>query len=831
MPLVIPSRIDPSQAIWTTDCQPIAVDSERLTINRGRFHRGQATRIWGVNLCFGANFPTHEDAPVIATRLAAAGVNSVRLHHMDSARWPRGIWNAQDGRTLEPQALDRLDFFINEMAKRGIFINVNLHVGYKHSEPLGLPATDREFDKIYGIFTPALINAQKQYAKDILAHVNPYRKVRYADDPAVAFVEITNEDSFFMWGAEDTLRTLPSYYAGILRGQFNAWLSKRYASDDALAAAWGKGTEPLGENMLQNSSFLDWKDGTSTPMHWNLEQHEQCRATLSRPADVPKDAMRIDIAKADETQWHLQLTQGGFRITEGRYYTVSFEAASRADREIGCVVSQAHAPWGNLGFSRSVDVGTQWQTFRFGFVATGADDNARISIAFGGNATPLELAHVELRPGGQVGLAEGESSKTGSVELFKDCESTARALDRLIFLAQTEKAYFDDMRSYIKNDLGCGALVTGTIVFGPLGLYAQSDMDYIDSHAYWQHPAFPGRSWDGNNWFIQQKPMSDHPEQATVFRIAAERLAGKPFTLSEYNHCAPLDAQAECVPMIASFAAAHDWDGIWLFTYSHATDNWAREEMSGYFDIDTNPAKWGFMRAGTAMFRNRCITPLNGLTYSALTQDKDVAAGMAALHLKYGGNMSAATGFSREDLLNRPHIASLTEPRRNVDTRGSTTRIEWTVEDGKGLYSVQSWSGSVYSGHAARFQEASDGKIRIDGPDLVTLTITALDGEDYIPLARRDHVLVTACGRCENVGMQFSPDRKTVGRNWGAAPVQIETVKGTVALPDGLWTCWALAPDGTKKQQVPVAYENGRGTLALSPEYATMWYLLERQTK
>ncbi|MEN6575358.1 MAG: carbohydrate binding domain-containing protein [Phycisphaerales bacterium] len=831
MPFVIPLRIDPSQKIWTADYEPIAINSERLTAHGGHFSRGRQLRIWGVNLCFGANFPTHEDAPLVATRLAAAGVNSVRLHHMDTSRWPAGIWNAQDGRTIEPKALDRLDYFINELATRGIFINVNLHVGYKHSEPLGLPTTNREFDKIYGIFTPALIDAQKQYARDILTHVNPYRKVRYADDPAVAFVEITNEDSFFMWDGEETLRTLPPYYAGILRGQFNSWLGTRYASDEALAAAWGKGTEPLGENMLQNSSFLDWDAAGSMPRHWNLEQHEDCRATLAHPQGLPKNAMQIDIAKANETQWHLQLTQGGFKVTAGRYYMLSFEAASSRNRQIGCVVSQAHDPWGNLGLSRSVEMGTDWQTFKFGFVATADDDNARISFAFSGDSTPFQFAHVELHPGGQVGLAEGESAKAGSVELFRDCESTARVLDRMIFLAETEKAYFDGMRSYIKNDLGCGALVTGTIVFGPLGLYAQSDMDFIDSHSYWEHPSFPGRAWDSNNWLIRQRPMTDYPEQATLFRIAAERLAGKPFTLSEYNHPAPLDAQAECVPMVASFAAAQDWDGIWLFTYSHATDNWGRETMSGFFDMDTNPAKWGFMRAGAALFRDRCITPLNGFAYSALTDSKDVAAGLATLHLKHNGNMLAATGFSREDLLTRPQIATLTGRRPDVDTRGSSTEIEWTVEDGKGLYAVRSWSGSAYAGHATRFQDATDGKISIIAPEFVALTMTALGGKAHIPIGARDLVLVTACGRCENVGMQFSSDRRTVGRNWGGPPAQIEAVEGTVVLPDGQWTCHALAPDGTKRQPVPIAYENGRGVLSMSPEYGTMWYLLERQSQ
>ena len=167
-----------------------------------------------------------------------------------------------------------------------------------------------------------------------------------------------------------------------------------------------------------------------------------------------------------------------------------------------------------------------------------------------------------------------EFIETGTVRLFPNAVVKERTIDELRFLAETEKAYFDDMRSYIKNDLGYDGLVTGTIVFGPLGLYGQSDMDFIDSHSYWQHPAFPGTPWDPTNWYIQQKPMTDFINEATLFGLAGCRLgkstsyAGKPFTVSEYNHSAPLDSQADCVPMIASFAAAQDWDGIWFFDYT-----------------------------------------------------------------------------------------------------------------------------------------------------------------------------------------------------------------------------------------------------------------------
>jgi len=41
-------------------------------------------RFFGMNLAFGANFPTEVDAPRIARRLRRLGVNLVRLHHMDS---------------------------------------------------------------------------------------------------------------------------------------------------------------------------------------------------------------------------------------------------------------------------------------------------------------------------------------------------------------------------------------------------------------------------------------------------------------------------------------------------------------------------------------------------------------------------------------------------------------------------------------------------------------------------------------------------------------------------------------------------------------------------
>jgi hypothetical protein len=832
VPFVIPAKPNPESSIAVTSYEPIRPGSDRLVAEGGHFYRGgKRVRLWGVNLAFGANLPTHEDAPIVAARLAAAGVNTVRCHHLDTSRWPRGIWTA-DGKDISPEALDRLDFFINQLALHGIFIDLNLHVGRAHSEYLGLPKTNGQYDKIFGIFTPELINAQKDYAQKMLSHVNPYRGVSYADDPAVAIVEITNEDSFFMWSGDETLRTMPAYYANILQKKFDAWLLNLYGSNKKLRQAWAQGAQPLGEDLLSNGDLQMVSPADSIPKNWHIEQHEGCQASLSRRQYRSKEALFIDIKKADDTQWHLQLNQGGLSLKVGQYYTVIFEAASVQPRDLGCSVGQVESPWGNLGLSRQAKLTEQWQTFRFGFVATADEKNARLNFAFGGSAVPVYLANVQLRPGGRMGLANGENLDTGSVALFGNNESPRRTNDRMRFLAETEKSYFDGMRSFIKSDLGSKALVTGTIVFGPLGLYAQSGMDFIDTHAYWQHPRFPGRPWDSGNWLIDQKPMTDYPDQATVFNLAAERLGNKPFTLTEYNHPAPLDSQADCVPIIASFAAAQDWDGVWLYTYSHSSDQWDRQYMYSYFDIDTNPAKWGFMRAGAAIFRRAGIQPLSDSSLIPLTDTGDMLTSLANLHIRYDRNMidilAERAGINRMEMLKKQFTLALRKESLGLSGGGASNNpdgldavLDWSVENGRGLYAAWGKSAWALAGHANRFGVSTKGRIAVTSPGFVSMTVTAMDDA---AMNKSRKILITACGRCENTGMIFSDDRRTVGRNWGKAPVRIEAVTGTVGLPAGQWKCEALGPDGMPKHEVPVS----NGAIKLSPEYGTMWYLLTR---
>jgi hypothetical protein len=263
--------------------------------------------------------------------------------------------------------------------------------------------------------------------------------------------------------------------------------------------------------------------------------------------------------------------------------------------------------------------------------------------------------------------------------------------------------------------------------------------------------------------------------------------------------------------------------------------------MSGYFDIDTNPGKWGFMRAGAAIFNGGWGTGDEGSRPASNPQPSipksQGTLAIAKLQVKYGDNMlhmlTDSSGITYDAML-RTRILGWRMGDSGYTLQSAAinpqARLTWSVgASGQGFYQaasplvtgerVAAGQAQVYTGHAKRFEEATEGRIHIASPDFVALTMT--------PLGTGNKVLITVCGRCENTGMQFSPDRRTVGRNWGHAPVQIEAVWGSLVVPDGQWICHALAPDGSPKQQVPISYENGRGTLTLSPEYGTMWYLLQ----
>jgi hypothetical protein len=219
-------------------------------------------RFLGTNLIFAAAAPEKERAPKIAAHLAKYGINVVRFHHIDNKSVL--LRDRTTTRVMDPASLDRLDFLIAELKKNGIYSNLNLLVSrsYLPGDGLGpeLKAVSGKIQALLGFWHAPAFELHQEYARQLLSHRNPYTGLTYAEDPAVAFVEIINENGLAnTWYAEKgskhhsslALHELPEVYRAPLRERWNAWLTQRHGSLEMTVAAWAqKGGSDLVSDLL-----------------------------------------------------------------------------------------------------------------------------------------------------------------------------------------------------------------------------------------------------------------------------------------------------------------------------------------------------------------------------------------------------------------------------------------------------------------------------------------------------------------------------------------------------------------------------------------------------
>ena len=215
-----------------------------------------AQRFYGVNLCFSALFLTHEQSDRLAVRLQRLGYNAIRVHHYEGE-----LVSGQPSSTaLNPEKLDQLDYFLAACSKRGIYITTDLFV----SRPVPFMACgidkpgiiEMDTFKIMVPVVPAAWENWKSFTKALLTHTNPYTKVRYADDPALAWLSMINEGMFANFLDRD--RKVPEWTA-----EWNKWLAKRYPDRRKLAGAWGndlKESEDSGHGTVELPANI-WQPG------------------------------------------------------------------------------------------------------------------------------------------------------------------------------------------------------------------------------------------------------------------------------------------------------------------------------------------------------------------------------------------------------------------------------------------------------------------------------------------------------------------------------------------------------------------------------------------
>ena len=576
-------------------------------------------RFWGVNTAFDANFPSTADAPGVAGRLAKFGFNVVRFHHMDNQTAPGGLWSAWPDRTLDAGQLAKLDKFVYELKQRGIYANFNLNVSRPLDYAIG-DGLDPSFDTIGSSKTRALLaffdtpvrDLQKNYASQLLNHVNAYTHLRYAVEPAVAFVEVSNEIGLLYSFKRGGLDSLPAYYRSQLNGQWIQWLKTKYGSDAALRTGWGVLSASAGTERLVNGTFAS---GTISP--WVLEGTAYANASAPAtegPSGGP--AAKIAITGVPPYAYNIQFSQPVGAVVTGTPYTVTAQIKSTEARRITVNCGKNGGDWALVGLGEKVDLTAGvWTTVSFTFIPSVSASNTRVLISNLGEKTgAIWIANVSFKSGGEAGLLPGENLDAspaiiGNFKTFGEWRTPLAEQDWYAFLYATEKAYWTDMRDYIKNTLGSRSLLIGTAVgFSTPNL--MSVFDVVDSHAYYSHPVFPGDSWSGTDWYVYNQSMlnASSPTLSLPGQLAVRAVLGKPFSATEFNIPLPNTYGADTAMIMAAYAGLQDWDAVYYFDYSSYAD-WDETAISGNFDIEHSPVRMTSCVPAALAFRQGHFSP------------------------------------------------------------------------------------------------------------------------------------------------------------------------------------------------------------------------------
>jgi hypothetical protein len=505
----------------------------------------------------------------------------------------------------------------------------------------------------------------------------------------------------------------------------------------------------------------------------------------------------------DGTPWHIMLTQRPLKLQQGMKYRVAFRARASEPRRLGAEVCHS-SPYRGYGSAR-FDLSNPWRDCQFTFVAPENDDQVRLSFQFGDAAGTAWISEVLLHEAPVYGLRDDEDPThvaaslrdAGAVRRLEPEEfaahTPARFRDEGRFYYELESGYNRELYRFLKEELKVRALVEGTNHnYGLPCLRAESLLDLMDCHAYWQHPRFPRQPWSRTDWEIANTPMLDAPGSNCISQLSRSAVAGKPFTISEYNHPFPNEYGCEMPLLLAAYASLQDWDAVYGYTFLHRYEDrlLGGDFVTGYFDLANEVSKMIQMPTAALLFQRGDVQPARKLvtvsydehrTYDSLQDprwdrtrfhlDGDLSPLLPLVHRFRVARFDAPATTRVADLGFAPPEGRIASDTGELLWEAGDKRTGRLTIDTPRVQAAVGWIG----GQTVR---TADAEFRLKTP-FCAVSLAALDGQ---PLIRSRQILLVAAARCANTGMQWNVQRTSLSDQWGSPPLLIEAVAGQIGL-------------------------------------------------
>lgn len=384
----------------------------------------------------------------------------------------------------------------------------------------------------------------------------------------------------------------------------------------------------------------------------------------------------------------------------------------------------------------------------------------------------------------------------------------------IAFMSDLERRFLKRQQTDLKEGLGVKALLTNQNCGPqyPTRIPVREEAyDYVDEHSYVDHPSHPYGGESKPIKIANRNPVLQDglPGSGKAF----VRVAGKPFTVSEWNYCAPGRYRGAGGILTGALAALQDWSAIWNFCYSSGVESmWDKWGVPIIFETAMDPLALASERALITLFLRGDLEPLaDGVAVRVTKNDCFPAKGGVlsaapkwmdvAWQTRIGMFAHDAPGFPKTvDLKDcresaAPPVATVPNPSVAFDRVHGTFRV-----------ATMKTAGGFATRGAVRA-----GAIAFDVGDVpATVWATSLDGH---PITESRRILVSHLTDVQADGATYADRERTLvfGFGWNPVIVRNGRAKIGLALDDALgYEVWALATDGRRVEKVPCEVRKGR---------------------
>ena len=403
---------------------------------------------------------------------------------------------------------------------------------------------------------------------------------------------------------------------------------------------------------------------------------------------------------------------------------------------------------------------------------------------------------------GGEGLGAGEDPAKATVALPElaawheryGAAGSARRRDGRQFLAGEQAAFARRGHDFVRGLGYGGPLNLSNLPNGIASLWAvaaaDTGCDLAENNAYWDHPDGGFRPpvrhhrlpMVASDPLGSGRPFSRH----VVAGLAAGRPLGLPFVVTECYQATANPWRAELPVWLAAYAGLQDWDGVLLFSYSHADvpTQAQRTQLAGSFDAWNDPAVWDVLPAAALLFHRGDVRPAVRLH---LLDVEDPWAGADGLP----GRADFAQGLVADAFRHRVAIAFGSEPADARMRAGAlapavpttleadTGELRWDRDAGILRLDTPRTAGAVgFLGG----RSVACGPVVIEPSAACGFAVVLVQSRDGADLVDSRHLLITAVARAANEGVVWDGD---ILMNEGHGPVHAEPVRGRLRLPWG----------------------------------------------